>query len=188
MDFISEDFQNLFYRYGPGSLIMQKTDINCPEKVAIGRNVLILENSWFTVVHPGQGEPPAISIGDGCSCSRNLIITSANSVILEENVVVGPDVYIADTDHQYRQVGIPIRDQWITSTSQQVRIGAGSELGAHCVIVGEVTIGKGCRVTPNSVVTRDLPDFCIAAGNPAKVVDTFDPEAGLWQVSGEGSC
>ncbi|WP_342478622.1 hypothetical protein NYE24_10520 [Paenibacillus sp. FSL H7-0350] len=69
-----------------------------------------------------------------------------------------------------------------------MRTGAGSELGAHCVIVGNVTIGKGCRVTPNSVVTRDLPDFCIAAGNPARVVDAYDPKAGVWQLPGEGSC
>ncbi|MEK5030937.1 acyltransferase [Paenibacillus sp. FSL R7-0302] len=184
MDFISEDVQNRFYQYGPGSLIMQKADINCPEKVAIGSKVHILENSWFTVIHPGQGEPPAITIGDGCYCSRNLVIAAANSVVLEENVVVGPDVYIADTDHQYRQIGIPIRDQWITSTSQCVRIGAASEIGAHCVIVGNVSIGQGCRITPNSVVTRDLPDFCIAAGNPARIVNHYDPEAGVWQLPG----
>ncbi|MFC6649569.1 acyltransferase [Paenibacillus rhizoplanae] len=188
MEGISPEFQQRFSTFGPGSLIVLKTDINCPEKVAIGRNVLIQENSWFTVVHPGKEEPPAISIGDGCSCSRNLIITAANSVTLEDNVIVGPDVYIADTNHQYRQIGIPIRDQWITTASHQVRIGAGSELGAHCVVVGNVTIGKGCRVTPNSVVTRDLPDYCIAAGNPARVVNAYDPEAGVWQLPGEGRC
>ncbi|WP_405115547.1 acyltransferase [Paenibacillus sp. FSL K6-1217] len=186
MEGISSEFQQRFSRFGHGSLIMLKTDINCPEKVSIGQNVLIQENSWFTVIHPGQSEPPAISIGDGCKCSRNLIITAANSVVLEENVILGPDVYIADTDHQYRQIGIPIRDQWITSSSQRVRIGAGSEIGAHCVIVGNVTIGTSCRITPNSVVTRDLPDYCIAAGNPARVVNDYDPEAGVWQLPGEG--
>lgn len=184
MESIGFSHINRFYKYGSDSLIMEKTDINCPEEISIGRDVLILENSWFTVLIPGQGTVPKITIGDGCKCSRNLIIAAANSVVLEEDVIIGPDVYIADTDHQYRNIGIPIRDQWITSSTQSVRIGAGSELGAHCVIVGGVSIGKGCRVTANSVVSGDLPDFCIAAGNPARVVDSYDPEAGEWQLPG----
>lgn len=57
MEGISPEFQQRFSTFGPGSLIVLKTDINCPEKVAIGRNVLIQENSWFTVVHPGKEEP-----------------------------------------------------------------------------------------------------------------------------------
>jgi acetyltransferase-like isoleucine patch superfamily enzyme len=51
-----------------------------------------------------------------------------------------------------------------------VRIGAGSWLGHGTVVLPGTTIGRHVVIGANSVVRGDVPDFCIAAGNPAKVI------------------
>lgn len=61
-----------------------------------------------------------------------------------------------------------------------VHIGDGSWIGCHCAIVGDVHIGRHCVVGANSVVTRNVPDFCVVAGAPARIVKRFDLETGEW--------
>lgn len=52
----------------------------------------------------------------------------------------------------------------------QVAIGAGALLGAGAVVAPAVRIGAGCRVAPGTVVNRDLPEGCLAAGNPMRIL------------------
>ena len=79
-------------------------------------------------------------------------------------------MYITDCDHEYRNVDIPIIDQGIVQKGQKVSIGDGSYIGINAVIVGNVTIGKHCAIGANSVVTKDVLDYCVAVGSPAKVI------------------
>ena len=53
---------------------------------------------------------------------------------------------------------------------QKVSIGEGSYIGINTVIVGNVKIGKHCVIGANSVVTKDVPDYCVAVGSPARVI------------------
>jgi acetyltransferase-like isoleucine patch superfamily enzyme len=61
----------------------------------------------------------------------------------------------------------------------QARIGNDVWLGANVVVLRGVTIGDGCIVAANAVVTKDLPPYSIAAGLPAKVIRSRVPDAGL---------
>lgn len=61
-------------------------------------------------------------------------------------------------------------DQGIVQRGQKVSIGEGSYIGINAVIVGNVRIGRHCVVGANSVVTKDVPDYCVAFGSPAKVI------------------
>ena len=61
-------------------------------------------------------------------------------------------------------------DQGIVQNGQKVFIGEGSYIGINAVIVGNVRIGKHCVVGANSVVTKDVPDYCVAVGSPARVI------------------
>lgn len=79
-------------------------------------------------------------------------------------------MYITDCDHEYRNVDIPIIDQGIVQKGQKVSIGDGSYIGINAVIVGNVKIGKHCVIGANSVVTKDVLDYCVAVGSPAKVI------------------
>lgn len=61
-------------------------------------------------------------------------------------------------------------DQGIVQRGQKVSIGDGSYVGINSVIVGNVNIGKHCVIGANSVVTKDVPEYCVAVGSPAKVI------------------
>lgn len=105
-------------------------------------------------------------------------------VVIGEAVLFGPDNYISSEDHCFEDVGVPVMDQGCCSPKKNghgdLRIGDGSWIGCHCAIVGDVHIGRHCVVGANSVVTRDVPDYCVVAGAPARIVKKFDPETGEW--------
>ncbi|WP_353887651.1 acyltransferase [uncultured Phocaeicola sp.] len=90
-------------------------------------------------------------------------------------------MYITDCDHEYRNVDIPITDQGIVQKGQKVSIGDGSYVGINAVIVGNVKIGKHCVIGANSVVTKDVPDYCVAVGSPAKIIKRYNLETQLWE-------
>ena len=97
----------------------------------------------------------------------------------------GQQVHITDMNHGYVDLDLPISQQ--AGPDQPVRIGAGSWLGHHVVVLPGVTIGRHVVVGAGSVVTRDLPDNCIAVGAPARVVRRHDPVEGWIDVAPDGS-
>lgn len=61
-----------------------------------------------------------------------------------------------------------------------VKIGSQSFIGMGARIFPGVTIGKHCVIGANAVVTHDIPDYCVAAGMPARVIKRYDFEKGEW--------
>ena len=104
----------------------------------------------------------------------------ANKIFIGKYVLIAPNVFIADTHHEYQKVGIPIMYQGITTHNDQITIGDETWIGINAVIMGHVSVGKHCVVGANSVVNKDIPDYCIAVGNPATVVKTLDIKTGQW--------
>lgn len=97
-------------------------------------------------------------------------------MVIEPNVLIARYVYISDHTHAYQSGDRAIKDQGITKVSP-VRICEGAWLGQGAVICPGVTIGRNAVVGANSVVRHDVPDFCVAAGVPAKVIRRVDPGA-----------
>lgn len=104
--------------------------------------------------------------------------------MLEENVLIGPNVYISDRNHNYLDVDTPIMNQGYYSKGK-VLIGSGSWVGIHAAIIGNVTIGKYCVIGANAVVTKDIPDFSVVAGNPTKIVKRYDTKSKEWKKYNE---
>ena len=98
-----------------------------------------------------------------------------------ENVLLSPNVYITDCDHEYRDVNVAVIDQGVNQKNQNVSIGDESYIGINSVIVGNVSIGKHCVIGANSVVTKNVPDYCVAVGSPAKVIRKYDFEINEWK-------
>ena len=73
---------------------------------------------------------------------------------------------------------MPIMNQPV-KVLRKVRIGEGSWLGENVSVCG-ASIGKHCVIGANSVVTKDIPDYCVAVGSPAKVVKKYDSEKKQW--------
>lgn len=98
------------------------------------------------------------------------------------NVNIGPFVFLTDHNHNFENPDVPIKDQGISVKSgANLVIGEGSWLGTKVTVVGDVHIGKHCVIGANAVVTKDIPDYSVAVGIPARVVRQFDFLTGEWK-------
>ena len=90
----------------------------------------------------------------------------------------GPYIYITDQNHGYADPDTPIGKQW--PINEPVTIGAGSWIGTGAVILPGARIGRNVVVAAGSVVRGDIPDHCVVAGVPGRVVRRLD-EDGQWR-------
>ena len=119
---------------------------------------------------PGQTclTDPVVRIGDRCLIGRASGIVGHLSIEIEDDVWTGHHVYITDQNHGYDDLELPISQQ--AMPERPVRIGAGSWLGHGTVVLPGATIGRHVVIGANSVVRGEIPSYCVAAGNPARVV------------------
>lgn len=102
-----------------------------------------------------------------------------------KNVLMGPDNYISLYNHTYEDIHVPIINQGVYKPNKNnhddICIGDGTWIGTHCAIIGDVHIGKNCVIGANSVVTHDVPDYCVVVGAPARIVKRYNFESGKWE-------
>ena len=126
-----------------------------------------------------------LMIGRDVQINDYVHITAANQVTIEDNVLIASKVYISDCSHgSYGRDGVHDNPNTIPAARklhhQSVHIKEKAWIGESVSILPGVTIGKGSIIGANSVVNRNIPDFCIAAGVPARVIKTFDPVSKTW--------
>lgn len=101
----------------------------------------------------------------------SLVILDCALVRIGDRVMFGPFVSIFAATHE---TGVQSRRDYI-EYAREVSIGDDCWIGGNVTIMPGVTIGKGCTIGAGSVVTKDIPDFSVAIGSPAKVVKKVDP-------------
>jgi acetyltransferase-like isoleucine patch superfamily enzyme len=170
---------------GPGCFIEQNVRLLVPQRIFLGRRVMVGEGCFLDANTP-QGR---IELQDDVWLSRGSLIVAG-----EAEVVIGPTTYIGHRSLMYGHAGIEIgRDVLLANDVQlicgnhtfarrdvpiraqppegePIVIGDDVWLGASAIILGGVTVGKGSVVGAGSVVTRSLPPYSIARGVPAQVV------------------
>ena len=165
-----------FGAFGERSIIMfPQTTIFGERYIRVGSDTMIGANVALSAgMMPGQEclTDPVVSIGNRVLIGRGSGIVGHLSIVIEDDVWTGHHVYITDQNHGYADVDRPISLQ--TQPERPVRIGAGSWLGHGSIVLPGVTIGRHVAVGAQSVVTKDLPDFCVAVGNPARVIRIRD--------------
>ena len=97
-------------------------------------------------------------------------------IIIEDDVLMGPCVYISAANHNFHSVESSIIDQGY-SPSTPVILRRGCWIGANAIILPGVEIGENSVVGAGSVVTRPVPPRVVAAGNPARVIRSIDGPA-----------
>jgi UDP-3-O-[3-hydroxymyristoyl] glucosamine N-acyltransferase len=117
------------------------------------------------------GDAPVIRIGERCSIGRGSHIVGHRRIEIGDDVTTGPYVYITDQNHVYTDVDVPIMRQW--PADDPVSVGSGCWLGTGVIVLPGATIGRNVAVAAGSVVRGALPDHCVAAGAPAKVVRRY---------------
>jgi carbonic anhydrase/acetyltransferase-like protein (isoleucine patch superfamily) len=164
-----------FAAFGPGSLIgFPVAALYGQRWIEIGANTLVAPQvSLSAGMLPGQdlGERSVLRIGDRCVIGRGSHIVAHYSIVIGDDVFTGPYVYITDQNHGYTDPDVPIGRQWPTNTA--VSIGSGSWLGAGVIVLPGACIGRNVVVAAGSVVRGQVPDHCVIAGVPAKVVREY---------------
>lgn len=135
-----------------------------------GKNNITLEDSVTVRPYAQIWSVGTVRIGRGSEIGERCRISIANSLNMGEKVLLSPNVYITDCDHEYCNLEVPVIDQGVVQRGQTVSIGDGSYIGINAVIVDNVKIGKHCVIGANSVVTKDVPDYCVAVGSPSRVI------------------
>lgn len=177
-----------FAAFGPRSLMAFPTGavfgrrwIEVGDQTMIGAQVTLSAGMM-----PGHdlGEETVLRIGDRCVIGRGSHIVAHYSLDIGDDVFTGPYVYITDQNHSYEDIETPVGRQWPVNSA--VSIGAGSWLGTGAVILPGTVIGRNVVVAAGSVVRGKVPDFCVVAGIPARIVREYLPGTG-WTTPGPGS-
>ena len=145
-------------------------------KILLGNKVIIRPSTGL-YTNPGV----ILKIGDNVEIGNHSTIAAHHEVVIENDVLTGPHVFIADYNHAYSNVNLPIWKQGeFAPSDSKVVIGEGTWLGTNVVVVGNVRIGKHCVVGANSVVNKDIPDYSVAVGMPCRVIKRYDFETKEW--------
>lgn len=121
---------------------------------------------------------PEIIIGNGCAIGDFCHITAVRRLEIEDDVLIANNVYISDNAHDFRDVTIPVIRQPVIHKGN-VRIQSGTWIGENVCVIG-ASIGKNCVIGANSVVNKDIPDYSVAVGAPARVIKKFDFTTNSW--------
>ena len=123
-----------------------------------GSNVNIERNAVFS---------SQCSIGNNSGIGQNAHI--GITVSIGNDVMMGSDVLILTRNHNFESVDIPMRNQGYAE-ERPVTIGDDVWIGSRVIILGGVNIGNHCIIGAGSVVTHDVNDYEVVAGNPARVI------------------
>lgn len=174
-----------YHHFGDGTLMaFPPGDVFGEEHISIGAHCLVAAHVSLSVgMAPGQPLPPGardpvLRIGDRVSIGRASHVVAHRSVVIGDDVMTGPHCYVTDQNHVYADPDVPVGQQW--PSEDPVEIGAGSWLGAGCVILPGTRLGRNSVVAAGAVVRGEQPDHVVLAGMPARVVRRYEPGTG-WQ-------
>jgi len=102
----------------------------------------------------------------------NCVILDTMKVTIGDHVFFGPGVHVYTATHPLEEI-----ERRTVSFSKPVTIGNDCWIGGNSVICPGVTIGNGCTIGAGSVVTKDIPDYSLAVGNPAKVIKSLNKQS-----------
>jgi acetyltransferase-like isoleucine patch superfamily enzyme len=160
---------------GPPRILHYSQDFNLKILRAFGAQIgqrSVRIHSPITL-HEAENGYHNLIIHDGCIINGNNFLDLSEKIILEKGVSLGPGVIIM-THNSYNRNEYLIKELQHTCGKKSVLIKEGSGIKAGAVIVMGVTIGCNAVVAANAVVNRDVEDYSMVAGIPAKVIKTFD--------------
>ena len=161
-----------FGAFGQGSVICFPPNALFNERyIRIGAGTMVGPQVTLSAgMVPGQEmvSDTVISVGDRCLIGKGSGIVGHLEITIGDDVWTGHHVYITDQNHGYSDLSLPISRQFMAE--KPVSIGDGSWLGHGTVVLPGAVVGRHVVVGANSVVTGELPDNCVAAGVPARVI------------------
>jgi maltose O-acetyltransferase len=124
-----------------------------------GRNVNVEHGAEI-----GSGQQ--IEIGDNSGIGVNCFVGKA---VIGRDVMMGPDVVFISANHKFDDINVPMRGRGHIK-SPPITIGDDVWIGTRAIILPGRKVGKGAIIGAGAVVTKDVPDYAIVVGNPARVI------------------
>lgn len=161
-----------FHKYDRGSIVRRRVrmDVLPFNNFVLGSKSVIED---FSTINNGVGD---VFIGKETTIGMSNVIigpvTVGNNVIMAQNIVA------SGLNHNYKDVHLPIQQQGVSMAP--IHIEDDCWIGANVVVTAGVTIGRHSVVAAGSVVTKNVPAFSVAAGNPARVIRRYDEAAKDW--------
>lgn len=175
---------------GKRIFIGKRVKIKCKKKISCGRGVTIGDYTYIDALSRGGIEfGNNVSLGrnciiectgvirelgekliikDGVGIAANAFIAVRGEVHIGKNCIFGPNVRIHAENHNFSDLDTPIRLQG--ATRKGVTIGDDCWIGSGVTILDGVHIGNHCIIAAGAVVNKDIPDYAIVGGVPAKVL------------------
>jgi len=158
------------------SLVVLKGGKREGAQLIIGDGCLIRRNCYISATH-GQ-----IDIGNSVLIAHNTWIAGHGTIKIGRETIIGPNVVLISSNHDIASSVSPMKDA--PEITGMIHIGERCWLGANVTVVPNVEIGAGSIIGAGCVVVNDVPANAIAVGNPARVLDMPANEAlSLYKVS-----
>lgn len=142
---------------GHGTFIEKGSRLFAKGKIFLGEKTYLLKDTYLN----SDGK---ITLGNRSWVGAGSSI-SGEDVVLEENVILGPSVFVLDADHRIDSDGKILMEAGVR---RPVRIQVNAWLGARAIVLKGVTVGEGAVVGAGAVVTRDVPMRTVVGGSPAQ--------------------
>jgi acetyltransferase-like isoleucine patch superfamily enzyme len=164
-----------FGGFGDGSAVcFPVTALYGERYIRLGERVIIGPYGTLSAgVMPGHvpDNDPVITIGDRTLIGKGSGIVGHSSITIGDDVWTGHHVYVTDANHGYEDVSLPPGLQF--SAPRPVVISDGAWLGHGTVVLPGASVGRHTVIGAGSVVASEIPDYCVAVGNPARVIRRY---------------
>ncbi|HFR3449536.1 TPA: hypothetical protein ACHU7I_002122, partial [Streptococcus suis] len=173
-----------FKNFGKNSFIGKRTIINLAgQGIFIGNNVRFGNDLRLSCYSSMPNQVPYIEVQDGVYAGNHISILTADIVVLEKEVLLASYINIIGENHSINPESEDNYGKQPLQTSS-IRIREGAWIGQSVSIISGkdgIVIGKKSIVGTGSVVTKSIPDYSIAVGNPAKVIKTYNFDKHVWE-------
>lgn len=146
--------------------------------ITLGKSSFVGFNSWISAIPINKNDDCNLIIGDNTAIGHFCHIYATKLINIEKNVLIADKVYISDNTHSFENVNVPIINQPVKQM-QTVTISEGAWIGEGVCIIG-ANVGKNSIIGANSTVTKNIPDYVVAVGSPAKVIKIYDFKTSQW--------
>ena len=140
-------------------------------RIEYPKNLEIGSNSYFGFeCKIYASEFSKVKIGSNCSFNSNVMVNARGkgSIIIGDNVLIGPNVVLRSSDNAFNSVREIIKNQGMEDGCIVIKNDVW--IGSNCVVLKNITIGKGSIVAAGAVVTKDVEPYSIVGGVPAKII------------------
>lgn len=142
-------------------------------------NIFLGSNLWISKTQLASSKGGKLIIGNHVAIGRFSQIYALQSIIIEDGVLMAENTFISDNTHTFTDITTPVRDQDIKPLGNVV-IGSGTWIGRNVVVNG-CKIGRNCIIGAYTFLKKDIPDYCVVVGNPARIVKRYNPQSGQWE-------